>query len=116
MCTKNDYLPEPTGSGSPSQKGKAKQLNGTFGSMVHTLLHSASLPPKFWSFALLHAIYLKNCIWHSTIHTTPFEALTGTRPSLSHIRIFGLLVTARKPGKPSEKLDKHVSHEIFVGY
>jgi hypothetical protein len=84
--------------------------------MVRTLLYSAGLPPSFWSAALTHAVYLKNQLVHTTLGTTPYEAWTGQPPSLAHLRIFGSLVTACKPGKPAAKLDVHTSQVIFLGY
>ena len=48
---------EPTpGSDSPHQNGKVECLNGTFGVMVHSLLYSSGLPPKYWSAALLSIV------------------------------------------------------------
>jgi hypothetical protein len=64
---------EPTGSDSPHQNGKVEQLNGTFGVMVRSLLYNAGLPPKYWSAALVHAVHLKNRLWHSALDCTPYE-------------------------------------------
>src|SRR5688500_12508557 len=80
------------------------------------MLYALGLPPRFWSSALTHAVYLKNCLWHSAISMTPFEAYSGQQPSLSHLCVFGSKVTARRPGKPAGKLDCHVAHGIFLGY
>jgi hypothetical protein len=74
LCTSNalrkvffdaDYTLEPTGNDSPNQNGTAERLNGTFATMVRSLLYSAGLGPKYWSSALLHAVHLKNRLWHS---------------------------------------------------
>ena len=110
------YVVEPTGSDSPWMNGKVERLNGTFGTVVRALLYSAGLPPRFWSFALLHAVYLKNRLWHSAIAKTPFEAHTSRQPDLSHLRVFGARVRARRPGHAPAKLDDHVSDGIFLGY
>ena len=110
------YVLEPTGADSPWMNGKVERLNGTFGTMVRALLYSAGLPPQFWSFALTHAVYLKNRLWHSAIGRTPFEAHTSRSPDLSHLRVFGSRVRARRPGHAPAKLDDHVSDGIFLGY
>jgi hypothetical protein len=54
------YAIEPTRSDADSENGKVERPNGTFGAIVPCLLCSASLSARFWSDALVHAIYLKN--------------------------------------------------------
>ena len=46
------------------QNGIAERPNRTFGKMVRSLLHGAGLGPEYWSFALLHAVYIKNRLRH----------------------------------------------------
>ena len=86
---------EPTGSDSPHQNGKVERLNGTFGVMVGTLLYLSGLPPQYWSAALVHAVHLKNRLWHSALDVSPFEAWNGSQPDLSHLRVFGSLLSAK---------------------
>jgi hypothetical protein len=90
---------EPTGSDAASENGKVERTNGTFGVMVRCLIYSAGLHPRFWSAALVHAVYLKNRIYHKALCMTPHEAWTGENPSLAHLCTFGALVTARKLGR-----------------
>jgi hypothetical protein len=66
--------------GPPFQNGIAERPNQTMATIVHCLLHSAQLGPEYWSYALLHAAYLKNKLPHIAIHTTPYQAYTGQRP------------------------------------
>jgi hypothetical protein len=89
------YGMKPTGSDSPHQNGKVEHLNGTFGVMVRFLLYSAGLPPKYWSSALIHAVHLKNRLWQPALNCTPYEAWNHTTPNLSHLHVFGSLVTPR---------------------
>ena len=110
------YVMEPTGSDSPHQNGKVERLNGTFGVMVRSLLYSSGLPPQYWSAALVHSVHLKNRLWHSALDVTPFEAWNGTQPDVSHLRVFGSLLTAKIPGHRPAKLDKHTYDGIFLGY
>jgi hypothetical protein len=107
---------EPTGSDAASENGKVKQANGTFGAMVRCLLYSAGLHPRFWSAALVHTVYLKNRLYHKALCMTPHEAWTGDKPSFAHLRTFGALVTARKPGKRPAKADRHTAHGVLLGY
>jgi hypothetical protein len=110
------YGMEPTGSDSPHQNGKVECSNGTFGVMVRSLLYSAGLPPKYWSSALAHAVHLKNRLWHSALTCTHYEAWNHTPPNISHLRVFGSLVTPRRPGPRPAKLDIHTYDGIFLGY
>ena len=71
---------------------------------------------EYWSFALAHAVYIKNCLFHSSLGTTPFQAFTGRWPDLSKLCIFGSRVYARKPGNRPAKLDHLTSEGIFLTF
>jgi hypothetical protein len=102
--------------GAPFQNGLAERPNQTLGTMVRCLLHASYLGPEFWSYAILHAAYLKYRLPHSAINVTPYEAYTAKRPSARHLRIFGCPVIVKNPGKRPAKLDTHTSAGIFLGY
>jgi hypothetical protein len=107
---------DPTRSDAVSENGKVEWANGTFGAMVRCLLYSAGLHPRFWSAALVHAVYLKNRLYHKALCMTPHKAWSGEIPSLAHLRTFGALVNARKPGKRPAKADRHTTHGVLLGY
>jgi hypothetical protein len=107
---------EQTGSNAASENGKVERPNGTFGAMVRCLLYRAILIVMFWSSALVHAFYLKNRLYHKALQQTQCKAWTGNKPPLAHLRTFGALVTARKPGKWPVKADRHTAHGILLGY
>jgi hypothetical protein len=110
------YVIEPTGSDSVWQNGKVERLNGTFGVMVRCLLYSAGLSAKFWSAALIQAVYLKNRFYHKAIGKAPYEGWTGIKPELDHLRTFGALVAERKPEKRPAKADRHTAHGVLLGF
>jgi hypothetical protein len=60
MLNEFGYVVEPTGADSPSHNGGAEIYNNTLAVKVRTLLYGLGLPAKFWSAALLHAVYLHN--------------------------------------------------------
>ena len=70
--------------------------------MVRTMIQGAGLPNTYWSYALLHAVYLKNRLPHKAVKNTPHEMYT--KSDLSHLRVFGSFVTS------------NLSHGIFLGY
>jgi len=94
----------------------AERPNRTFGDMMRSLLHGARLGPEYWSWALLHAVYLKNHLPHRAIGTTPYQAYTGRKPDLHHLKIFGSPIVSRLPGQRPAKLDHHIAEGIFLGY
>ena len=95
MIAKENYIIEPTGAYTPEQNGLAERPNQTIGQMTRCLLHSAGMEDKYWSYALQHAVYLKNRIPHCSIKKTPYEAFYGKQPDLSHLRTFGSKVIIR---------------------
>jgi len=65
------YVVECTGADSPSQNGGTEIYNNTLAVKVRTLLYGSGIPAKFWSAALLHAVYLHNRLVRSATHKTP---------------------------------------------
>ena len=59
------YLIEPTGSDDAAQNGLVKRPNQTLGQMTRTLLYNAGLGSEYWSYAIVHAVYLKNRLPHA---------------------------------------------------
>ena len=116
MVGKANFTLETTGSEASAQNGMAERPNRTFGHMMRCLLHNAELGPEFWSYALMHAVYIKNRIPHASIKMSPYEAMTGITPDLSALRIFGCRIYAKKTGKRPAKLDGHTASGIFLGY
>ncbi len=77
MAEEFTYTVEPTGADSASQNGGAEIYNNILAVMVRKLLYGSGLPAKFWSAALLHAVYLQNRLVHLITGITPFEGWYG---------------------------------------
>jgi len=75
----------------PQENGIAERMNRTIVEMARTFLQDASLPNTYWSFAVNYATYVINRAPTRTLKEpiTPFEAYTGNKPSIAHLRIFG---------------------------
>ena len=73
MLREFGYVVERTGADSPSQTGGAEIYNNTLAVKVRTLLYGSGLSAKFWSAALLHAVYLHNRLVHSATNKTPMK-------------------------------------------
>jgi hypothetical protein len=72
---------DPTAPKSSFQNGISERPNRTLAKMVQSLLHGAGLGPEYWSFALLHGVFIKNRIRHSTTNQVPYTMYTGVKPS-----------------------------------
>ena len=113
-----NYSIETTGAGNSSQNGLAERPHRTLGNMIRAALVNSNLPSKFWSDALIHSTFIKNRLPHAAFgyKSTPYTQLTGNKPNLKHLKIFGTPITTRKPGLRSVKLDTHTYRGIFLRY
>jgi len=80
------------------QNGIAERMNRTLVESVRSMLSHAKLPHKFWAEALSKAVYLRNLSPTKAVEgMTPFEAWTGEKPNIQHLRIFGCAAYAHVP-------------------
>ncbi len=116
VLAKFGYIVEPTSADSPSQNGGAESYNHTLVVKVRTLLYGAGLPARFWSAALLHAVYLHNRLIHSATDRTPYKGWYGRKPDVTHFKTFGSPVCVKRTGSRRCKLDRSNFTGIFLGY
>jgi hypothetical protein len=109
------YIMDPTAPKAAFQNGKAERPNRSLGKTVRCLLYNANLGPEYWSFALLHAVYLKTGLPHCATNQVPLTAYSGKRPNAKRLRIFGCPVVVRHMDRKA-KLDLNTSAGIFLGY
>jgi hypothetical protein len=80
----------------PQHNGIAKRFNCTVVEKVCAMLHTSGLPWTLWGEAAHHAVWVIN---HTTTKAldgmTPFEAATGKKPDLCHVREWGEKVWVR---------------------
>nr|GEW32407.1 retrovirus-related Pol polyprotein from transposon TNT 1-94 [Tanacetum cinerariifolium] len=74
----------------PEQNGIAERKNRTIVEMARSMLKTKNLEDEFWAEAVATVIYLINIsptkvVWN----VTPYEAWYESKPSVSHLRIFG---------------------------
>ena len=99
---------------SPHQNGTAERQWRTLFEMGRCLLIQADLAKGFWPYAVLAAAYIRNRCYCNRLEQTPYFALTGRKPNLSNMRIFGSICYAYKQDK--SKLDPRCTKGIFLGY
>ena len=74
----------------------------------------AALPPNMWGEVLRHLTWLKNrTLMRALGGMTPWLALYGTLPDLSHLKCFGKKVWVHDP--TSSKLDLRTCEGQWIG-
>ena len=99
------------------QNGVAERKNESLKEMETCLLHAKNIPPSIWAEAVNCASYLQNRVPHkSMVGATPFEALHGYNPNVSHLRVFGSKSWARIPLDKRKAFQAQSSKCILLGY
>jgi len=69
--------------------------NRTIVEMATSLLTQSGMDKALWAEAIATAVYLKNrSLTHCQNNITPYEAFTGKKPNIKHLKIFGSLAMA----------------------
>ena len=99
---------------SPHQNGTAERQWRTLFDMARCLLVESGLPKNLWTYAFRMATYIRNRCFNNRTGQTPFETLTGNKPDLSNMWIFGSECYAYKHNHG--KLDSRCEKGVFVGH
>ena len=92
-------------------------MNRTLVEMVRSMMASAKLPKKLWAEALSTAAYVRNrSPTKAVAGKTSYEAWTGEKPKVDHLRAFGCASYAHIPKDERRKLDVKAKKCIFLGY
>jgi hypothetical protein len=112
--------PQKTTTYTPQQNGVSERLNRTLLDTVRALFHDDNGPvdKQLWGEAILTANYLKNILPSRALGMNSlYEVLSGKKPNLSRLRVWGSPVMAHIPKeKVKDKLEKRGIRGIFVGY
>ncbi|KAM1762795.1 hypothetical protein ACFX12_005393 [Malus domestica] len=101
----------------PEQNGMAERKHRHVIETAVTLLQTAQMPPKFWSFACQTAIYLINRMPTPILsNQSPFEVLYGAVPVIHHLRTFGCACYPLLRPYNTTKLQPKTTKCIFLGY
>ena len=116
MHTEFGYTPQCTAAHASVQNGFCEEGHKNIGNRIRTMLWAANMPLKFWDYALVHAIFITNCIPSGGQLQSPFQLFTGSRPNLSRLRTWGCIVYVRDKASRSTKLDNDTCVGTFIGY
>ena len=101
----------------PEQNGVAERMNRTLVEGVRAMLVDARLTHHFWAEALFKAVYLRNQSPAMAVKgMTPFEAWTGEKPNVEHLRVFRCAAYAHVAKDDRKKLDVKSRKCILLGY
>ena len=101
---------------SPQQNGVVEQRNRTLLEMTRSVLKHMDMPHHFWGEAIRHDTYLINRVATRTLEVkTPYEALKGRKPNMSHLKVFGCTCYARTKSVGRKKLDDRSKVLVNLG-
>ncbi|GFR45348.1 hypothetical protein Agub_g6717, partial [Astrephomene gubernaculifera] len=106
---------EKTAPYTPEQNGKAERLNRSILEKVRPMLIDAGLKSSLWEEAATYASDVRNTSPYRNHPTTPYERLSGNKPDVSSLRVFGAKAYVHVPKQQRSKLDDVAVKGVFVG-
>ncbi len=100
----------------PEQNGVAERANRTIVEGGRSLLYAQHIPLELWAEAISCTVYVLNRVVAKTSPVTPYQNWYGTKPDISHLRIFGSSAFIHVPKAERRKLDSKSLKCFFVGY
>jgi len=101
------------------QDGVAERLNRALVEMARTMMRNKDVDQDLWADAIKTAVYIKNRATSRALPVgkTPFEQWTGSKPDVSHMRVFGSIcwVVLHKSHIEGTFGDK-AAKGVFLGY
>ena len=82
--------------------------------MARCMLLEAQLAKELWAYAVIASAYIRNRCYNPRTGKAPYEAMTGRKPHLSKMHIFG--TTCYAYVQNTKKLDARSEKGVFVGY
>ncbi|KAJ0653431.1 putative RNA-directed DNA polymerase [Helianthus annuus] len=117
FCENNGIKRELTVSYTPQHNGVVERKNRTIMGMARSMLKETGLPNCFWAEGVATAVYLLNRATTKAVpEKTPYEAWSGRKPSVRHLKVFGCVAFGHVPIHQRRKLDNRAEKCIFIGY
>ena len=81
------------------------------------MLYDQDMPKFLWAEACNTTVYVHNSIPHNALgKITPESVFTGSKPEVSHFRIFGSTTNCHAPNERRKKMDMIAEKGYLVGY
>ncbi|KAM1099314.1 hypothetical protein TB2_005809 [Malus domestica] len=117
FCEKEGLQRQFTLAYTPQQNGVVERKNRTVIEMAKYMLHEKRMPYFLWAEAVHTFVYILNrCPTKALNNITPFEAYSGRKPGIAHLRVFGSLCYVHVPSEQRHKLEPKSLKGVFVGY
>lgn len=101
----------------PQQNGVAERKNRTVVEMAKSMLHDKGMPYYLWAEVEHIGVNILNrCPTKFLDNITYFEAYSGRKPSIAHLKVFGFLCYVHIPSELRHKLKAKSTKCVFVGY
>lgn len=101
---------------SSQQNGVVERPNRTMIEMAGSFLKEMKMPNSFWGEAVRHSIYILNRLPTRAVSgVTPYEAWSGEKPHVGHIRVFGCVAYMKVPSINLRKLDDRSKIMVNLG-
>ncbi|KAK1693642.1 hypothetical protein QYE76_010339 [Lolium multiflorum] len=99
------------------QNGVVERKNRTIIEMARTMFSEFNSPHNFWGEAISTAVHYSNRLFLRPLHNkTPYELLTGNKPNVMYIRVFGCKCLVKNNKGKLGKFETRTIEGIFVGY
>jgi len=117
LCRELGIHHEETAPYTPHQNDVAERANRTICERIRSIIAETKLPKELWGELARTVVYLKNrSPTRSLKDKTPFEALYGEKPDLSHLIAVGTKALPHILKSKNQKLDSRTGEGIMVGY
>ncbi|MBW0462596.1 hypothetical protein O181_002311 [Austropuccinia psidii MF-1] len=117
FCSERGIKEVPVIAYTPTNNDEAERLHRTIGEASRTMLHSSSLPEKFWPYAYQVATYLHNRLPNKrTKDSTLLEEMFNVQPSASTLYQFGTKAIIQIPAPTAPELAPRAFNAILIGY
>ena len=117
LLTEHGIQSERTAPYTPAQNGKSERSGGVIIQKARCMRIGANLPHHLWPETVSAAAYILNRTPTSRTGTTPFEALYHSKPTLSHMKIYGCRAYPLIYNIPKlQKLEPRAHIGYLVGY
>jgi len=101
----------------PQQNGRVERKHQHILNVRRALLYQSKLPASYWSYAILHVVFLINRIPPTLLQgQSPYYILHQKLPDINTFKVFGCLCHAFSLQSHRTKLQPKARKTVFLGY
>ncbi|KAI3684116.1 hypothetical protein L6452_33335 [Arctium lappa] len=101
---------------SPQQNGVVERRNRMVIEMARSMMKYMKVPEVLWGEAIRQAVYILNRVSTKALNDkTPYEAWSGKRPNIGHLRVFGCVAHSKVLRGQQRKLDSRSEMLVHLG-